>query len=1099
VGGADNLSEQDDMPDETADDDFALEPPAGPRPTKTRKPRAAKGGGQVELTHYSHSEKRKNNPEVGMVNAAIDPDQPSQHWAYDPHIDPALQFDSQRSAIESLIDDALASGDTDVMRDALAELKRLQVPYLNWAGKAERTSFDVDTVSLHVHERIDPATILAGIRKQVAAGPGGVKEEAQPWLFDPPFEALPLRQALDFYGHDKGWANRLVAGDSLLVMNSLLHKESMAGQVQMIFFDPPYGITYGSNFQPFTGKHSVKDRVDADLTQEPEMIKAFRDTWELGIHSYLTYLRDRLLLARDLLNSSGSIFVQIGDENVHHVRELMDEIFGTRNIVSQIAFVTTTSQTSKHLPPVADYILWYAKDKKKLKHRPILQTKDYDAQGSSAFALFEHDGKVGRKPTSRPGEKLLVYDNLTSRSGGESSTRPFAALGQAFKPTSGGWKTGELGLQRLHKAGRIGVRGEGVFYVRYFDDFPYVPMNNIWRDTQSGGLGVESRVYVVQTNVRVIERCMLMSTDPGDLVLDPTCGSGTTAYCSEKWGRRWITCDTSRVAITLAKQRLLTASFDYYNLRYPAEGLSAGFQYKVVPHVMLSSIAGKAGRDVEACFDKLHPLVESRLEMLNGALTGTPLRFTIGVGARRGKEIKFDGSDSDTYPIKETEFTSAFALLQGECEGEAPEGWPSGLIILWEKAAKDPENESLLAALNSELRGVALEFRTRKGWMPGRNIRFDAPDDAVHSRIVDRSTQLNAFLEWEPPFDPPADWPLPAQSHLADFHQARQTLRQEMERIIASHAEPETLFDRPDTDPGKLRVTGPFTVEAVPSPIVATFDRQAPAADASIARSGETARQADWRSELLKTGIRGKGGQMLQVAGLEVIPGCRHLHASGALADDGSRVVVSFGPEHAALEQRQVERALEEAQSLIPSPKLVVFCAFTFDPEAAKDIDEAKWPGVTLLKAQMNPDLLTEDLKKARASNQSFWLMGQPDVEVRKVGDRWQVQVNGFDYFDTKSGDLVSGGKKNIAMWSLDTDYDGRAVFPRQTFFPMAGAKDGWNRLKANIRAELDAGLLDQFNGTQSLPFDAGEHRRIAVKIVDDRGIESLKIVPLDD
>src|SRR5690606_22795722 len=294
---------------------------------------------------------RRNNPDVGFVTPETDPEQPRTRWAYDPHIDPALQFDMGRSQVEKLIDDALASGDESVMRAALEQLKRHSAPYLNWAGKAERTSFEIDTVSLHVHERIDPASILAAIRKRLRKEKGehsGTGDLFRAWFEEP----LPYREAIEFYKHDRGWSNRLVAGDSLLVMNSLLQKEGMAGQVQMVYIDPPYGIKYGSNFQPFVNKRDVKDRKDEDLTQEPEMIKAFRDTWELGIHSYLTYLRDRLLLAKELLNESGSVFVQISDENVHHVRELLSELFGEENFLAKIAYVTTSTQGSGLLPVV---------------------------------------------------------------------------------------------------------------------------------------------------------------------------------------------------------------------------------------------------------------------------------------------------------------------------------------------------------------------------------------------------------------------------------------------------------------------------------------------------------------------------------------------------------------------------------------------------------------------------------------------------------------------------------------------------------------------------------------------------------------------------
>ena len=294
--------------------------------------------GPKQVLSYRHKETRVNNPEVGMVRVATDPDGMKMTYAYDQHLDPALNFDIARADIERVIDDALASDNPENMREALQELKRMQAPYLNWTGKAERTSFEIDTVSLHVHERVDPATILANAAKRLN-GKDATAQWQQQDLFAAPFENLPMRKALDFYRHEKGWSNRLIVGDSLLVMNSLLTKESMRGGVQMIYIDPPYGIKYGSNFQPFTNQRNVSESDrDEDLNQEPEMIKAFRDTWELGIHSYLTYLRDRLLLAHQLLNETGSVFVQISDENVHLVRGILDEIFGIKNFVSQISF-----------------------------------------------------------------------------------------------------------------------------------------------------------------------------------------------------------------------------------------------------------------------------------------------------------------------------------------------------------------------------------------------------------------------------------------------------------------------------------------------------------------------------------------------------------------------------------------------------------------------------------------------------------------------------------------------------------------------------------------------------------------------------------------
>lgn len=918
----------------------------------TKKPTAP---ANADILSYRHPDRRKNNPEVGMVTPATDPDEGKTRWQHDPHLDPTL----------------------------------------SWTGKAERTSFDVDTVSLHVHERIDPASILSALRKKVGAGETAADKKKgakaaqlkaiQPGLFDAPFESLPLRDAIDFYKHDKGWSNRLVAGDSLLVMNSLLQKEGMAGQVQMIYLDPPYGIKYGSNFQPFVNKRDVKDRKDEDLTQEPEMIKAFRDTWELGIHSYLTYLRDRLLLAKELLSESGSVFVQISDENLHHVREIMDEVFGAGNYLNVIPFAKTSGVTTNYLASNVDFLVWYGKNRESTKYRQLYLEKSRESGTASTYSWLNLSSgeRRGMKATERrgdveipPGAKFYKPDNITSQG---NPVVPFEFRGKVY---SQAWKTDKecVGLGRLGAANRLHVASNSLQYVRYLDDFPCVPVTQLWEDMQTGSF-TEDKSYVVQTAEKVIQRCLLMTTDPGDLVLDPTCGSGTTAYVAEKWGRRWITCDTSRVAVTLAKQRLMTASYDYFELRYPHEGLRGGFIWKTVPHVTLKSIANNP--DIDAIYERLHPAIETALKELNKAL-----------------------------------------------KAEAK--------------------------------------------------------------------------EWEVPFDFPAGADEKARPAFEAFHAARQAMQKAMDRSIADHADQETLYDQPAKSKNRLRITGPFSVEAVPFPTVQALDDESRRwqdgdmeADASIARSGESSRQHQWRDELLKTGIRGKGGQILKFAELETLPGTHYLHCTGH-TEDGQRVVVHFGPEHAALEQRAVANALNEAGELFPLPKMIVFCAFAFDPEAAKDIDHLK--GITALKAQMNTDLLTDDLKKARSSNQSFWLMGQPDVAVRKRKDGlYEVEVNGFDYFDTAKGELVSGGKGRIALWSLDTDYDERSLFPHQVFFPLAGKGEGWEKLKKDIRAELDEDALEAFHGTVSLPFAAGDNRKVAVKIVDDRGIESLRIVNLED
>ena len=723
-------------------------------------------------------------------------------------------------------------------------------------------------------------------------------------------------------------------------MNSLLEKEGLGGQVQMVYIDPPYGIRYGSNFQPFVRQRAVTDGKDQDLIAEPEQIRAFRDTWELGIHSYLAYLRDRLLLAHELLHERGSCFVQIGDENVHRVGMVLDDVFGAENRMATISFATTSGSSTTHLPQVADYLLWYAKDRAKVKYRQLYEplTRSEIVDYFSSYASVELPDGSCRKPTAEERfnpdnlpEGARIYGRTGLDSQGVSTTGrsdPYEWNGRIFHcGKNRQWSISRDGLDRLAELGRLdALEGQtSLRWKKYEDEVPGRRINNIWPVQ----MYPSKKRYVVETSTKAIQRCLLMTTDPGDLVFDPTCGSGTTAYVAEQFGRRWITCDTSRVALTLAKGRVMTAVYDYYELAHPQEGVGSGFKYEIVPDVSPNILAN------------------------------------------------------------------------------------------------------------------------------------EAPSTAI------------------------------------------------------------ALYDQPLVDNAKTRVAGPFTVEAVPAPAVKPLeeieDAEPLPADESVSRTGETQRQGDWRDELLKTGIRGKAGQRISFTRLEPLSGTRWLHAEGETRPDDSgaediresgtaynpeRLTVSFGPDDAPMEQRQVAQAIEEAQNLVPKPKIIVFAAFQFDPEAAKDIDETNWPGVTLLKAQMSVDLLTEDLKKKRASNESFWLIGQPDVELERITTsedegKFRVSVQGFDYYNTKSGDLESGGADKIAVWILDPDYDGRSLFARQVFFPMADSDDGWAPLADSLKSEIDQDLIESYHGTVSLPFEPGEHRRAAVKIVDDRGIESLKIVEL--
>lgn len=824
-----------------------------------------------DVEAYTHDDKKRtNNPPVGMAQHDK-AEEKVKTYQFDPHLDPTLQ----------------------------------------WAGKAEGMSFDVPTSSIHIHESIKPHSIIARVMKEYSDEEAG-QVRGQMGLFEAETPAERMRrrrESIEFYQHGVNWTNRMIAGDSLVIMNSLLEKEGMAGQVQMLYIDSPYGIKYGSNFQPFVDKRDVKDKKDEDLSQEPEMIKAFRDTWELGIHSYLSYLRDRLLLVRELLADSGSVFVQISDENVHHIRELCDEIFGPENFISQIMFQKTSYQETKFLAGVGDILIWYGKDKTKTKSRKLYQRKNLSEVIGSYDLIELENGDVQRisklgKNLPEDGKYFRASD-LTSSGVSATSSGGYVFQGKEYYPKQGNhWKTNPSGLDELVKHNRLIGIGNTLCFKKFLSDFPYSPYTNMWTDTQQSTFSSEN-IYVVQTYTKVIARCMLMATDPGDLVLDITCGSGTTAFVAEQWGRRWITCDTSRVAIALAKQRLMTGTFDYYKLAHEEQGVSSGFVYKTAPHITLRSIANN----------------------------------------------------------------------------EAPAA--------------------------------------------------------------------------------------------------------------------ETLYDQPEIDKTKVRITGPFTVEALPAPVVKPLD------DIGDIEEDFSAKQTDWRDQLLATGILGRGGSRLTFSRVEPLSGTKFLQAEAETKEDTPRrAVICFAGETKPLDSRMVAMAMDEVERLRPAPKLVIFAAFQFDPEAAKDIDEYIYPGVTVLKAQMNTDLMTEDLKKKRSSDQSFWLVGQPDVELIRDGRskrKFKVKVNGFDYYDVKKGTVESGSTSRIAMWMLDTDYDGMCIEPKQVFFPMGGKKDGWNKLAKTLRAEIDPDLIEKYAGNESLWFVAEPNTRIAVKIIDDRGIESLKVIRIGD
>lgn len=515
-------------------------------------------------------------------------------------------------------------------------------PELYWLGKyandddlTKSPDLRIDIRSLYVHEDIAPEMLIKRLYqvRQEQRNPG------QPMLFSSEDMRTEVENQLervaDFYTHSMGWKNRLIQGDSLLVMNSLLNREGMAGKVQTIYIDPPYGIKYGSNWQMKLNTTTVSDK-DENVSGEPEMIKAFRDTWELGIHSYLSYLRDRLVLAKELLTQSGSVFVQISDENVHLVRNLLDEIFGSENFVSQIVYQKTSGAGSpgELLAPAAvvDYILWYAKDKSVVKYRKLFTEKIFgddphynsieleDGKRMSIGQWEKESGLAFDYSTKPKGSRIWRSDNLTSQAGDENARFPVEYMGKTWRISKGSWKTSRQGMERLIKLNRVTPGLNSLQYVRYYEDFPYIMSSNLWTDI----MGIQSRkdpkVYVVQSGTKAVQRCILMTTDPGDLVLDPTCGSGTTAFVAEQWGRRWITIDTSRIALNIAKTRLSTALFPYYEL-FDKENhnIRQGFVYKTVPHITLKSLANDLEPEVETLYDQ--PIEDKMRIRVSGPFT----------------------------------------------------------------------------------------------------------------------------------------------------------------------------------------------------------------------------------------------------------------------------------------------------------------------------------------------------------------------------------------------------------------------------------------------------------------------------------------------
>lgn len=955
---------------------------------RRRTTTAAKNNNVEDFRHKGA--KRVNNPPAGLA-PIYDVHQPEvRQYSYDPHLDPQLV----------------------------------------WAGKAEHTSFEVDVVPLHIHERVSTRAILAAVKKP----------ESQLKLFGN--QELSADKQIEFYQHEVGWANRLILGDSLLVMNSLLVKEGMAGKVQCIYIDPPYGIKYASNMQPRIDQRDVKDK-DEDLTREPEQIKAYRDTWTLGIHSYLTYLRDRLLLARELLTESGSIFVQINDENLHLVRCLMDEVFGRENAIAVIPFVKTTGKGARELDTVNDYLLWYARNRVSVKYRQLYNERPTQVLITSYPWVELPDGTVRRLTQEElllrnpiANAKRLMTSSLFSQSGGPSSAFAFRFRNQEWRPPSAAfWKTTEQGLARLEAADRLAGIGRTLTYLRYSSDFPVVTITNWWDDVLLSTFAVE-KLYAVQTSWKVIERCILMTTDPGDLVFDPTCGSGTTAYCAEKWGRRWITCDTSRVALAIARQRLMTARFDYYELKDPERGPAGGFNYETVPHITLESIAKNT--EIDAIAEKYQPQIEATLQELNQAL---------------GKEWKeWEVPREVPHPLWSEKAQKAYWRLR-EIQNDQ---------IVPPKLQK--EAERLLEIIYQE---------TGHRW------------------------ELN-----EVPEPVPAErWRKRAKEAMRRFWELKRQKRKEIDESIQRNAPQETLYDRPFVKTGLVRVSGPFTVEAIPPPVV-SIPEATPIPSYEAEQSRVDNRAGDYIMRMINLlkqqgGVVFPNGKRLELKEIRPIT-LGYIHAQAEAEVDGAvkKVAISFGPNYGPVPAYQVREAIEPAT--LNKFDILLIAGFSFAPDV-HDFARKAQEMVKVLTIQcvnITPDVLIGDLLKTSRASQIFTVFGEPDVEVKKQTDgTFTVQLKGVDIYDPIKGEVHSEKGENVAAWFLDTDYDGMAFHICQAFFP--GDPDAWDKLQRALRAQIEPALFEKMRGTQSFPFKPGEYKRIAVKVIDFRGNEVVRVMEL--
>lgn len=970
----------------------------------------------------------------------------------------------------------------------LAETGELELgdAQLVWRGKDTQDWSDliVNVPPLYIQEKIHPKAIIDDLKRRAAKN--AEEESDAPSLFGDlfkDFNGLDLEAKTEFYQHDQHWSNRMILGDSLQVMASLAEREALRGKVQCIYFDPPYGIKFGSNWQVSTMSREVKDSKQTDIAREPEQVKAFRDTWKDGIHSYLTYLRDRLVVMRDLLTDSGSIFVQISDENVHRVRALLDEVFGDTNFASLITFRKKMMPMGSDVTEgISDYILWYAKNRTLIKSRPLFYKKGLEGEAVWGDLILE-DGRR-RKTTAeeRHNHSLLppnasVYQSISLLPAQYRKNQDFKwpFEGKEWNPPkANSWKTDRRGMLKAFRANRLHPSGSTLRYILRHSDYPVGRITNLWADAT----GATQQTYIVQTNEDVVKRCILMATDPGDLVLDPTCGSGTSATVAEQWGRRWITIDTSRVALALARTRLMSARYPWYLLADSPEGrqkeaeltlsipsdapahhdIRQGFIYERVPHITLKSIANNAR------IDDIWERWQGELEPLRQALNHARKRFYADENEgynREETQIAPSPADPDLPPFEE------WTLPR-----EPGTPWPEAALKPFAAATKEgagrATREKHLAKLNHLL---------------GRDYTLETLPDATVDPWDDEEA-IALHRKW---------W------------QARIARQKEIDDIIAKSAETEYLYDKPYADDSRVRVAGPFTVESL-SP-----HRVLPASeDDSL---GETLAAADGRrirpgrdlganndfaaiviEYLQSEGVKQQDkGDRITFESVTPWPG-QWIGAEGRFMEgpEGSktarRAAIFIGPEFGTTGRSDLVAAAREAVD--NRFDLVIACAFNFDAHSS---ELESLGSLKILKARINPDMhMSRELKNTGSGNM-FVVFGEPDVEILDDGGREiRVKVNGVDVFDPNTGEIRSNDTKGIAAWFIDTDYNEESFFVRHAYF--LGANDPYASLKTALKAEIDEEAWATLYCDTSRPFERPPGGRIAVKVINHFGDEVMKV-----